>query len=304
MSYLLCPLLCMTLFAQSPGPRPPAAPILRLFEVGSLEGPLARRLGGAPAEGQLAAKVDELVRLYLPEAANLPRDALSLDPHGKTLIARVDAPRADWVTRFLARQAEEDARSIRIEASVFRLSEPEAAALELREAARVFRDPAEAARVVERIEQRAAAKERLPAVDTLPLAVARTSRTTPLPYVRDWRVYEKVEPGGKQIVDPVVEIIDEGAVLDARVVLLDGGELGIEVELTWRRVQRPIEVGKREVAGQTREVAVPRLDEVKVSSALVAPADSVAVLALPEGRQQVSVLVLRVGAPAPASRKR
>lgn len=293
-----------TLTAQAAlPPRPePAPPRLRVFAVDALQTAMARRLGTAPEVTRLPGDLTALLRLYLPDPQALPEQALTLDRQSQALIAVLDPARATWLERFVGQQAAGSMRSVHVQASVFRVETTLADELGLGASARIHADHADAARVVEALQRHAGdAHVQLPAFDTLPLAAARTARTTPLAYVRDWREHERVEPGGAPLLDPLVEVIQEGATLDVRVALLDDGQLGVEVGLTWRRVQRPIPTGKRELAGRTLEVAEPKVDEVVADSAWRQPEASTVIVALPEDGRHTSVLVLRA---EPAARGR
>ncbi len=275
-------------------PRAEAAPQLRLFPVEELQAAMARRLG-APEVTRLPDDLTTLLRLYLPDPQALPEQALTVDRQSQALITVLDPARAAWLERFVKQQAEGGTRSVHVEASVFRVESAVADELGLGAAARIHHDRADAARVVEVLQRRAGdARVQLPSFDTLPLAAARTARTTPLAYIRDWREHACVEPGGVPLLDPLVEVIQEGATLDVRVALLDDGQLGVEVGLTWRRVQRPIPTAKRELAGRALEVAEPKVDEVVADSAWRQPAASTVIVALPEDGRHTSVLVVRV----------
>ncbi|MDF1836500.1 MAG: hypothetical protein P1V35_01410 [Planctomycetota bacterium] len=99
-------------------------------------------------------------------------------------------------------------------------------------------------------------------------------------YVSDY-ILQIVEPGSMEILDPVVEVIEEGVMIDVRGVPVPGGVVRFDLDVSFSVLQRPIPTVKTRIrsgAGQEVEVSLPEVDHIKLNSVITLPEGSAALI--------------------------
>ena len=109
---------------------------------------------------------------------------------------------------------------------------------------------------------------------------AHLSTLQHISYIKDWKL-ERVEPGGVEIADPVIDTIGEGMVVEVLATLLPDGHIGLRLSASHTEIQRPIpteRVRLREDRDTMVEVALPAVDRVKIETRIVLSDGATAVL--------------------------
>ncbi len=64
--------------------------------------------------------------------------------------------------------------------------------------------------------------------------------TNQVAYVKAYEVHESVEPTGARLVDPVVDVIEDGLLFDGRALVVDDGQIAMSFKITHSELERPI----------------------------------------------------------------
>ena len=87
-------------------------------------------------------------------------------------------------------------------------------------------------------------------------------------YVKEWQLVV-VEPGGQELADPVVDTVEEGITMDVLGSLLPDGTIGLDLEVSRSKLERPIPTRKvrlRADSDREVEVGLPSIDRITVAS--------------------------------------
>lgn len=152
------------------------------------------------------------------------------------------------------------------------------------------------------LEQRLAATDGVervsaPRILTLPRQEAHLSVLNQIAYVRDYELVV-VEPGGIELADPVVDVIEEGVNVILQAVAIEkraeGFVYAVEVDFHSSSVERPIPTVTREIGAGRHpvEIGLPVRTEVGLSSSLLLGSGAVAVLVTPDPSREVDVAVV------------
>ncbi len=116
-------------------------------------------------------------------------------------------------------------------------------------------------------------------------------------FVTDWRLV-RVEPGPKEIADPVIESIFEGIRSDILATALPDGTLGIILKTERSELRSPVEtrqVRLRPDAATTVELSLPEVHTVSLEASLTLADGTTALLGMVPGREGREVGTLIMG---------
>lgn len=144
-----------------------------------------------------------------------------------------------WVGDFLALQRQ-DERLISVRCQLWSVPYGVLAGEGLEPGAKASLFEGEAAdAMLERLGASGARRVTSPQVTTRPRQRGRMSVTREVSLVTEWEL-RVVEPGARKIADPVISVVQDGVVLDARITPLDGGLYGMQLKLTVSELEEPI----------------------------------------------------------------
>ncbi|MCP5021198.1 MAG: hypothetical protein GY930_05415, partial [bacterium] len=119
-----------------------------------------------------------------------------------------------------------------------------------------------------------------PQVEVRPRDRAEIATLNQVSYVADY-VLRIVEPGSVEILDPVIEVIEEGMKIDVRAVPVPGGVVQFDVAVDFSQLQRPIPTTKTRIRsgeGEQVEISLPEVDHIKLDSVITLPRGSAALI--------------------------
>lgn len=134
-----------------------------------------------------------------------------------------------------------------------------------------------------------------PQVDLLPRTRASISTINQVSYVADY-ILRIVEPGNVEILDPVIEVLEEGLTVDVRAVPVPGGVVQFNVAVNYSKLQRPIPTIKTRIRsgdGDEVDISQPEVDHIKLDSVITLPQGGAALIssaAPTEGKDFVIIL--------------
>ncbi|MCA9000458.1 MAG: hypothetical protein KDB61_00950 [Planctomycetes bacterium] len=144
-----------------------------------------------------------------------------------------------------------------------------------------FNSPAEFAALLKRMGQsEEVTMVSAPQVLLQPRGRANISTSNKVSYVSDY-VLQIVEPGNMEILDPVVEVIEEGVSIDVRAVPVPGGVVQFDMAVNFAVLQRPIPTVKTRIRsgkGPEVEISMPEVDHIKLNSVITLPQGSAALI--------------------------
>ena len=216
-----------------------------------------------------ARALGEIVSAYLdPPLSGDPVERVTCSKAG-TLVANLRPSQQDWVEQFLTGLRTFDG-TIEIHARIFSAPSGVLREWQLTPSA-VLATPAEIAALDERIRADGRFEQlNAPTLQVLPCQRANIAVTNRVSFVQDWTV-EIVEPGGREIADPQIAVIDEGVSLEARATPLADGTLGIELKVQQAEVERPIRTEKVRIGSsspQDVELALPAVSTQRFNTRL------------------------------------
>jgi hypothetical protein len=96
-----------------------------------------------------------------------------------------------------------------------------------------------------------------PRITSYARQAAEIAIVSEIAYVREY-VFVMVAPGNQHILDPIVDVVEDGIRTKTRVVALPGGKLGLALDVSFMEVAQPIETTELTVAGYETPVTVAR----------------------------------------------
>lgn len=127
-----------------------------------------------------------------------------------------------------------------------------------------------------------------------PLHVAHMATINQTAYVRD---YEVEVTADAVIADPIVDVIQDGIVVQAAVSPLENGKLGVSLDATVTDLERPIPKIDTILPGTKHEVTIqlPSLQSTQLEAAVELEADHIVIMAPPplRGRRIVFLITVR-----------
>ena len=292
---ILLALVAAPLQGRTPVPPPSEAEVAaesgqRLFvvyEVGDLlfeptEGGTAFEL--APSAKSLEQQTHELaktIRGFVVPDLEAPLDELSV-PTAGTIVALAHQPHQDRIQAFLDLQRSGRGRMIDISTRIVEGPRGQfGALLGIEGSAAILESREEAGELLRRIHQAEGFE-----VVTAPRMLAAERRRVSIgvldqvAYVKEYKLHV-VEPGGVELVDPIVETLFEGVQLELVGTPIEEDLYALELELELTELERPIPTRMvRLRAGKDGEfeIGVPETNKVTVTSHLVLANGATAVL--------------------------
>ena len=134
-----------------------------------------------------------------------------------------------------------------------------------------------------------------PRVAVSPRQRADLEVSTQVAYVKDYEL-QLVEPGSVEILDPIIDVIEEGTSLSFDAVPMPGGVVELDVEVVYSQLERPIPtVKKRFGAGEggEYEIGLPEVETVRLHSLLALRPGTAALFAsaAPDASRDFAVLL-------------
>jgi hypothetical protein len=120
----------------------------------------------------------------------------------------------------------------------------------------------------------------MPSVSFRPAGAATISTISQISYISDY-VLQIVEPGHTEILDPIVEVINEGFETNIKGLPIPGDLVQFDLDVNYSVLQRPIPTVKTRIqSGESKEVEIslPVLDSINLKSVLALPVGSAALI--------------------------
>lgn len=217
-------------------------------------------LEGGPSPDP-APELAELATLYCEPPIDPARERIQVaEDRSGVLLAYLQPLQHEWLRQFLALQPAGQSRwAGDLRGEVIHLPRGAYHKLGLTAAGQVLEDEAAISRMREKLIAAGGVVKAAPRMKTRPRQVGELSLVTPVYYVGGYEV-RIVEPGGVEVVDPVIDFVPEGYVLKARVVQVSEKRYGVTIDAHSTRVVRPIPVQMVPVATAVptqREIARP-----------------------------------------------
>lgn len=286
--------------AASREPRPPS----RRFEPGELPAGFEEVVEVEPSPEELARGtriLERLVRTYIDPPLAGPAQEVRSTP-GATLVVNARPAQQAWIERFLEGLRGFDGM-IELQARLY--TAPRGLLREWGVA------PSATLATTEELEELTARLRGEQGVEVVtapkllqfPCQRANMSVLNQVAFVKGFQVLI-VEPGGQEIVDPEIAVVQEGVVVDARTIPLPGGRLGLQLELTRCELQRPIPTRKIRISASTDqevEIGEPEVKTASFAATVVLPdgASAVLVTADSDSQQDLAVVVTVRRVPRP-----
>lgn len=190
-----------------------------------------------------------------------------------------------WLERFLALQNRAERNWLaETETRWFTLSQEQARALRLDGSARLLEGADDVASMLAELERAGGESVTAPRLSTFPGRSAEVSVMNQVSYVKEYRL-EIVEPGRREIADPVVDVIQEGVGMDVRVLQVADDLYGMRISCSSAEIERPIPTRRFHLSPSHPsevEVAMPQVLTAQVDATVLIP-DGGGVLLLASG---------------------
>jgi len=210
----------------------------------------------------------------------------------------VRAPLADqeWVKDLLRRQRQGGQDTIEVAVRCLKLPQGAFARMGLEEGVTTALRVPELEAWIARARAEGAEVLTAPRLATWPLQPAMISVLNQISYVKAYEVYERVEPTGARIVDPVVETLNEGLMIELCAGLFEEDAIGLQLQVVRTEVERPI----AKLQTQYGEIAVPNVQTLRVDTHLKLGPDAAAVFSVAGHKdERLAVVVTARRAPPP-----
>ncbi len=113
-------------------------------------------------------------------------------------------------------------------------------------------------------------------------------------YVKEWKLVV-VQPGGIEIADPIIDVVQDGLMIDCSYLEVEPGVHAVEVDFKSSSLERPIESEKIRIgAGGAHEVEVgrPVVTSISLETKLILGQGATAVLRSASGKDDVDIAIL------------
>ncbi len=229
-------------------------------------------------------EIEELATRFCQPPLDPKQERIQADDQG-WLVCYLRPEQHEWLEQFLNLQrADERQWMADIETRWYTIPSAGVASLKLESSAVLLDDEQAIASMRKTLSRISAEEVAAPRVTAFPGQRAEISVLNDLAYVKEYKL-EIVEPGRKEIADPVVDVIQEGLVMDLRA-LQTGDELyGLRLSCASSEVERPIPTRRFKLtpaSGTEVEIAMPQVRTAKVD-ATVLVADGGGVLLITSG---------------------
>lgn len=133
-----------------------------------------------------------------------------------------------------------------------------------------------------------------PSITTMAREPASLSVSSQVSYIADYQLV-LVEPGHQEILDPIIEVAEEGTWIEFMAVPVPGGTVDFEIDVTVSELERPIATEMvRFGAGSDRlvELSRPKISKVNISSLISMRPGSAALIASASPSKDRDLIVL------------
>jgi hypothetical protein len=237
----------------------------------------------------------ELAARFCEPPLDSAQEAIRADPQG--CIAGFLRPvQHEWLERFLALQAADAEPWVAEVQFHYSMLPPGAVSkLQLDGTATLLPDAA----AVEAMSKRLASIEpesiNAPRLLVLPRQYGDLSVLSEVAYVKEYRL-EVVEPGDVEILDPIVDVIQEGLVTRVRAQQVSEGLYGLELDCSIAEIERPIPTRKVKVSSLHAtevEVGLPKVGTAQIVATLrlADGGGALLIVAGPDSKRDLAVLV-------------
>ena len=227
----------------------------------------------------LAAAVGRHVEPPLPDGDAGPQ----LINNGAMLLQVTDAQH-EWVRTFLELQRRKAMGMLVIESRMLTVPAGTMETLGMRSSAKVIPSAEEFAQLLEQAQSRPGAELVVsPRIAVRPGQRANLSVLNQVAYIKDYELVV-VEPDEVEIADPVIDVVQEGILVDLKTIALTPDTYGISVELTQSTLARPIPTKTLRIGARRAEVTIglPEVTTLRMSSDLALGVGASAVLVTPD----------------------
>jgi hypothetical protein len=285
----------------------PRLPLLRVLagRVGNTAFPDPGLIQLTPS-GNFASlqEIEELAARFCEPALDPAQERIQAESQGY-LLAYLRPEQHEWLSRFLDLQ-QDGARQwlADVEARLYSVPAGVLARMDLSGSATLLEDAGAIEGMTAELERRSAISLNAPRVTLLPGQRGDLSVLNEVSYVKEYELHV-VEPGNSEILDPVVDVIQEGHVLSIRALEVSDGLYGLEIESVSVEIERPIPtrmIRLSPLREQEVEIGLPEVRTAKVN-ATVRLADGGGVLLVASGlaaERDLAIVLSFHRAPLPA----
>lgn len=244
-------------------------------------------------EEEAGASLIEMLRTFLPEGATPAGGAIRF-VRGGSIAAVLEDDRHQWLQDVLEWQRRAARQRVEVTVRVLTTTPAKAKELGLGTQPVLLTGADEGTAFLRRAQKDAGAGlVTLGPVPCHPLQKKEVAAVRQVSYVSGYQVHHRVEPRAATLLDPVVDVVQDGTRVELRPLVMGDGRIGLWLELTRMDLEEPIPSRQIEI-GPTRtkvEIAEPRVTSFSVESALTARTAGTVVLPLPQ-RDGVQLVLL------------
>jgi hypothetical protein len=267
-----------------------AGALLECYDVPDLVQPLQPGLEGGKLLTAMADRTADLAGIIgLFVQPPLRQNLESVQPlKAGILAALLRGEQHDWVRRFLELQRREKGVLFLFEARILSLPPGVAEELGVQASHSRLEEPPDL--FVERAVDAGGNVLTSPRLLVHSGQRATLSVSNPVAYIKERNVVT-VEPGGVTLVDPVIDVIQEGVLFEGMGVLVRPDVVGLDFSLTVTDIERPIPT----IEGPHGAISTPIVHTREVASRLAMALDATMVVPIGEEGGKDLVLLLTVG---------
>lgn len=200
-----------------------------------------------------AKALGEMISLFIQPPLG-ERHIAEVAGNHATLVVRGTEAHHRWVQEFLTMQRQNPRAMIDIQHQFFFLEDEDMKTLDLQPGSWLISRKSNSAEEAKArmAHSRLVSKEvgdlvNAPRILTLNRQRFTISVTNQQSYVKYYKVHERVQPRNIRIVDPVIDVVEEGLIADGRAVLLAEGTIGFLLQVTLSELERPMREEKTEL---------------------------------------------------------
>jgi len=242
--------------------------------------------GSGPDPARIRDWAELAVRFCVP-ALDPQQERIEAENQGY-LISYLQPAQHLWLEQFLNLQRTDGgAWHAMVEGRIYRMPPGMLARMKLTGSATLLPDAAAIERQRKLLEDARAELVSAPQLTTLPGQRGNLSVLNEVAYVKEYELHV-IEPGNVEILDPVVEVIQEGLLMEVRVLQVSEGLYGLELTCTNAELERPIPTKKvrpSPLFASEVEIGQPVVHTAKVN-ATVRLADGSGVLLVAAGSDE------------------
>jgi hypothetical protein len=218
-------------------------------------------------------ELEELATRFCQPPLDPSQERIQADEQG-WLVCYLRPEQHDWLARFLALQSESERQWLaEVSTDWFSMSTGDVAALDMEGSALLLDGEDAVTRIRQQLERARADHLVAPRVTAFPGQHAELSTLSEVSYVKEYKL-EIVEPGRQEIADPVVDVIQEGFVMNLRALQTGDALYGLRLDCSSSELERPIPTRRFKLspAHPTEvEIGMPQLRTAQVEATVLVP---------------------------------